>query len=90
VDVVIRLDSIYYYDVSALNVQGLAAFNAVFIPATYPYADYKAHVVAALQKSFGAADVKPTKKRSRSKPTAADAAPMLRSPLNFGATFRDS
>jgi len=62
VDVVIRLDSIYYYDVTALNAQQLAAFNAGLIPGTYPYADYKAHVVAALQKSFGAADVKPDKK----------------------------
>jgi hypothetical protein len=61
VDVVIRLDSVYYYDVSALNVQGRAEFDAAFIPATYPYADYKAHVVSALQKSFGA-DVKPEKK----------------------------
>jgi hypothetical protein len=61
VDVVIRLDSIYYYDVAALTAQDLAAFNAAVIPGTYPYADYKAHVVAALQKSFGGA-VKPDKK----------------------------
>lgn len=62
VDVVIRLDSIYHYDVTALNAQELAAFKAALIPGTYPYADYKAHVVAALQESFGAADVKPGKK----------------------------
>ncbi len=62
VDVVIRLDSIYHYDVTALNAQQLAAFNAGSIPGTYPYQDYKGHVVEALQKSFGAADVKPDNK----------------------------
>jgi hypothetical protein len=58
VDVVIRLDSTYHYDVSALNPQELAAFNGALIPATYPYADYKAHVVAALEECFED-DVKP-------------------------------
>jgi hypothetical protein len=58
VDVVIRLDSIYHYDVTALNPQELAAFNAAFVPGTYPYADYKAHVVEALEESFED-DVKP-------------------------------
>lgn len=57
VDVVIRLDSIYYYDVSALTAQELATFNANFISGTYPYTDYKAHVITALEKSFGSADV---------------------------------
>lgn len=61
VDVVIRLDSIYHYDVTALNAQDLLAFNAALVPGTCLYSDYKAHVVAALQKSFGA-DVKPDKK----------------------------
>ncbi len=61
VDVVIRLDSIYYYDTSALTPQELATFNSGFVPGTYPYADYKAHVVAALKKSFGD-DVKPDTK----------------------------
>jgi hypothetical protein len=62
VDVVIRLDSAYHYDVSALNAQEIAVFNAAFIPAEYLYTEYKADVVAALQKSFGAADVKVDKK----------------------------
>jgi ribosomal protein L37AE/L43A len=62
VDVVIRLDAIYYYDVTALTAQELATFNAGFVPGAYPYADYKAGVIAALTKSFGAADVKPDKK----------------------------
>lgn len=58
VDVTIRLDAIYYYDTTAFTPQEFAAFNAALIPATYPYADFKGHVVAALQKSFGAADVR--------------------------------
>src|SRR6266446_4203710 len=40
VDVVIRLDSIYYYDISALTDQERAAFDANSTPGTYPYADY--------------------------------------------------
>jgi hypothetical protein len=58
VDVVIRLDSLYYYDTSALTPEGLAAFNANFIPAPYTYTEYKRHVIAALEKSFGARAVK--------------------------------
>jgi hypothetical protein len=67
VDVVIRLDSTYHYDVSALNAQELAVFNATLIPAEYPYTEYKVDVVAALQKSFGAADVKVDKKAMKIK-----------------------
>ena len=62
VDVVIRLDSIYHYDIDALTPAEQASFNAVRIPGTYAYADYKADVTAALVKSFGAADVKSDKK----------------------------
>jgi hypothetical protein len=62
VDVVILLNSVYYYDISALNALQVGAFNAAFTPATYPYADYKAHVIETLQKSFGAASVNPDKK----------------------------
>ena len=58
----IRLDSIYYYDVSALTDQERVAFDASSTPGTYLYADYKDHVIAALEKSFGSADVKPGNK----------------------------
>lgn len=58
VDVVIRLDSIYYYDNSALTPQELAVFNSGFSAGTYPYATYKSHVLAALQDSFGTTSVK--------------------------------
>ncbi len=60
-DVVIRLDAIYHYDVTALNPQDLAAFNSTLVPGTYAYSDYKAHVVSALEKSLGS-DVKPDTK----------------------------
>jgi len=53
VDVVIRTDSIYFYDTSALNLQELQIFHASFTAATYTYRDYKSQVVQGLQKSFG-------------------------------------
>lgn len=58
VDVVIRLGAIYYADTSALTPQELAQYQMGFIAGTYPYTDYKGHVVAALEKAFGT-DVKP-------------------------------
>ena len=58
VDVVMRTDSIYYYDTSGLNPQELQSFYASFTAATYTYAEYKSQVVQALQKSFGQNDVK--------------------------------
>lgn len=58
VDVVIRMDSIYYYDTSALTPQELVAFNTGFSAGTYPYDNYKSDVIAALQNSFGTAPVK--------------------------------
>jgi Second Messenger Oligonucleotide or Dinucleotide Synthetase domain len=62
VDIVIRTDSIYYYDTSALNPQELQSFYSSFTAATYTYAEYKSQVVQALQKSFGQNDVKPGEK----------------------------
>src|ERR1041385_1528239 len=53
VDVVIRTDSIYYYDTSALNPQELQTFYASFTAASYTYGDYKSQVFQALQKGFG-------------------------------------
>jgi hypothetical protein len=53
VDVIIRLDSIFYYDVQSLSSTEVALFNAGLVPGAYPYAEYKAHVVAALRKAFG-------------------------------------
>jgi hypothetical protein len=54
VDVVIRLDSIFHYDLSALTDVDRAAFEvAVGGSATYTYNSFKADVFDALKKSFG-------------------------------------
>lgn len=58
IDVVVRTDSIYYYDTSELNPQELQSFYGSFVAATYSYADYKSQVVKGLEKSFGKPDVK--------------------------------
>jgi hypothetical protein len=52
VDVVIRLNVTYHYELAALNAQERAAFQAAFVPATYHYADFKGHVIDALKASF--------------------------------------
>jgi hypothetical protein len=70
VDVVIRLDSIFYYDTSALTPVELADFNAGFTLGTYPYSEYKGHVIAALEKKFGA-DVKPANRAIKIKANGA-------------------
>ena len=53
VDVVIRLDDLYFSDTSGLNAEHAAAFNRAFVPATYLYNDFKTDVMAALRSSFG-------------------------------------
>ncbi len=53
VDVVIRIDDIYFYDRSALNPEHAATFTRNFVPATYSYADFKNHVSLALRSSYG-------------------------------------
>jgi hypothetical protein len=62
VDVVICLDTTYFYDTSDVNPQDLQRFNASFSPASYLYADFKSDVVSALEKSFTKADVTPASK----------------------------
>jgi hypothetical protein len=63
VDVVIRLDSIFYYDLKELTAGEAAAFQAAYSEdASYSYKSFRGDVVAALVKSFGAPDVKPEKK----------------------------
>lgn len=68
VDVVIRLDSIYYYDISELNAQHQQIFNSSLSKVTYDLPDFKADVIAALRKGFDLGktfdppDVKPGKK----------------------------
>jgi hypothetical protein len=64
VDVIIRLDDSYYFDVSALSVAQQSAFNAASSPATYPYSTFKNDVTSALTASFGSA-VRPSDKAVR-------------------------
>jgi hypothetical protein len=63
VDLVIRLDSMFHYDLKALTPAEAAAFEVAH-PGTveYKYRDFQADVIAALDKGLGAADVKPGKK----------------------------
>lgn len=62
VDIVIRTDSIYYFDTSTLTPQELQTFYASFIPATYTFGQYKRQVIEVLQKRFGRDDAKPGEK----------------------------
>jgi len=55
VDVVIRLDSTYYYDIDALDSDAQAAYHAATSPGTYSYDQFKSDVVAVLRDCFGSA-----------------------------------
>lgn len=62
VDVVIRLDAMFHYDLSTLTPGEAAAFKAAYPgSASYSYSAFKTDVVAALEKSFGTS-VKPDKR----------------------------
>jgi hypothetical protein len=59
VDVVIRLDSTFGYDLKALSQKESAAFEAAYPgQASYTFSNFKTDVLSALTKSFGAAEVK--------------------------------
>jgi hypothetical protein len=53
VDIVIRLDSTYHFDISALSLEQQAAFNQNTANATYTYATFKSDVASALTDRFG-------------------------------------
>jgi hypothetical protein len=58
VDVVIRRDSTFNYDLTALTPVEAATFHSVYSEsASYAYAIFKSDVIAALRKSFGYDDV---------------------------------
>ena len=57
VDVVIRYDGAFYYDVSQLPAGQAAIRDQAFGPGDYPYDDFKRHVQTALTTAFGAAAV---------------------------------
>lgn len=61
VDVVIRMDGIYYSDLSGLSETDLAAYNAARSEGTYSFAQFRTDVITQLTRKFGTA-VKPQKK----------------------------
>jgi hypothetical protein len=62
VDIVMRLDSIYYSDVSQLSEGDRAAYNAAWLAASYSLEQFKTDVIAHLKRKFGDAAVTPGKK----------------------------
>jgi hypothetical protein len=60
VDIVIRLESTYYHDISGLSADDQAVFNAARVPASYGLSDFKKEVISWLSdsKNFGST-VKP-------------------------------
>jgi hypothetical protein len=61
VDVIIKLESTFYKDLSNLNASELDLYNSAYSSATYEYDDFKRDVIAQLKKEFGSS-VKPGKK----------------------------
>ncbi|RED25782.1 hypothetical protein BJ123_13015 [Rhodopseudomonas thermotolerans] len=61
VDVVIRLDSVFYTDLYFLNAEETARYNSQRSPGNYSLDDFKASVLSWLVKKYGN-DVKPGKK----------------------------
>ncbi|MGP2832034.1 nucleotidyltransferase domain-containing protein [Serratia nevei] len=57
VDVVIRLDDVYYSDLTQLSPEDKEAYDRAFVPATYSYDQYKQDVLKVLADRFGS-DVK--------------------------------
>ena len=53
VDVVIKLNSTYYSDVTELSPQDLANYNAAFVAATYEFSDFRKDVLGQLAERFG-------------------------------------
>jgi hypothetical protein len=70
VDTVIRLDSIFRGDVSALPLDQQAAYHVAFGGnATYTFAEFKQGVTTRLTNAFGADFVEPGNKAIKIKPT---------------------
>ena len=67
VDIVMRLDSIYGYDISDLPPEQQAVFQQTFSAATYTFAEVKQGVVTRLSDAFGTDNVTPGNKAVRIK-----------------------
>lgn len=53
VDVVIRLDDVFYSDITNLSQEDKEAYDQAFVPATYSYSEYKRDTLKALTDRFG-------------------------------------
>ena len=53
VDVVIRLDSIFFHDLSEMSQEQQSAFRAAHTDSTYKYDNFKTEVIATLNTNFG-------------------------------------
>lgn len=53
VDVVIRLDDVWFSDLTNLSPEDKAAYDSAFVAATYSYDEYKKDVLKALTDRFG-------------------------------------
>jgi hypothetical protein len=67
VDTVMKLDSIYGYDISDLPSEQQATFQRDFSVATYTFAEFKQGVVTRLSSAFGTDNVTPGNKAVRIK-----------------------
>ncbi|GHO73942.1 nucleotidyltransferase [Ktedonobacter sp. SOSP1-85] len=67
VDIVMRLDSIYGYDISDLLPEQQEAFRQGFSAATYTFAEFKQEVITRLSNAFGPDNVTPRNKAIRIK-----------------------
>ncbi|WP_439486797.1 nucleotidyltransferase domain-containing protein [Blastomonas fulva] len=53
VDIVMRINSVFYHDLSGLDDVGKAAFETTHSTAEYSYTDFKRDVIAVLKKAYG-------------------------------------
>ncbi len=68
VDTVIRLNSIFGYDLSALPPEQQTAFQQAFSKATYTFDEFRTGVVTRLSNAYGKDDVTPGNKAIKVKP----------------------
>jgi hypothetical protein len=62
VDIVMRLDSVFYYDISALSAEDQARFHQNLSPGTSSYFTFKSQVIGQLETRFGKSHIDATKK----------------------------
>ncbi len=58
IDVVVQLNSTFYYDLSRLNTVEKGLFDITFQNATYHWSNFRSDIIAALERYFGVNSVK--------------------------------